>query len=462
MRYSASESNDLKEAMTVNLSGCKLLCDRLSKGSQHLSDQLGTGQLQGAAMTMGKQLFEDVISPAITKLNAACQDLDKDLKAYEVADRLVSSYGILDEEDLATMRKNLEAARQSALDAYNDKSNFFSFVGGVIKKGWDGYHDDLKETKKLATDATDQLNDVAAKEKALKGFIETTNGLFTDSRQVFLEAAKGADALSQIRVDGYGHPDVSGVDMSWTNRMQSVTLASKTQEKVHDEVTATEYEIHQENNQRLASNQVTFSSHGIFGTKVTIEDTYKDHMGRKMTVTSSAATSSFITVNNTMNPKTGEVSFSGVGIHAGAVDAEIDEWAVTLGVEAYGVGLKGTMDMKDMGISSESSISVTDKEGHTTKGSIGYGISAKGGHKTTGTAKSTKQDGITTTGSFKVEETYTWSRMMANLDANVLQPVVDEASYFWESIPWESVEVTTVGVVVLVAVAAVFLSPVGI
>ena len=112
VKYSATDSAQLIQAMTSNLQVANQVTDRLSSGCDHLIASLESGELQGAAYTAGKGLFTEIIIPAIKKLQAAIDDIQEELNSYKYADSTVSEYGILDldllKEQLETKQEMLE------------------------------------------------------------------------------------------------------------------------------------------------------------------------------------------------------------------------------------------------------------------------------------------------------------------------------------------------------------------
>ena len=75
VKYSATDSAQLIQAMGNNLQIANQVTDRLSSGCDHLVASLESGELQGAAYTAGKGLFTEIIIPAIKKLQEAIDDI---------------------------------------------------------------------------------------------------------------------------------------------------------------------------------------------------------------------------------------------------------------------------------------------------------------------------------------------------------------------------------------------------
>ena len=90
VKYSASESSQLMEAMSSNIQVANEVTDRLSQGCDHLIATLDSGELMGAAYTAGKGLFSEIIIPAIKKLQEAVDDIQTELNSYRTADAQVA------------------------------------------------------------------------------------------------------------------------------------------------------------------------------------------------------------------------------------------------------------------------------------------------------------------------------------------------------------------------------------
>ena len=124
VKYSASESPQLMEAMANNIQVANEVTDRLSQGCDHLIATLDSGELMGAAYTAGKGLFSEIIIPAIKKLQAAVDDLQTELNSYRIADAQVSEYGNLDLDQLKKTKELREKQLASIKKAIEAKESF--------------------------------------------------------------------------------------------------------------------------------------------------------------------------------------------------------------------------------------------------------------------------------------------------------------------------------------------------
>lgn len=228
VRYSASESAMLIQAMGNNIQLANEVTDRLSSGCDHLIASLDSGELQGAAYTAGRGLFSDIIIPSIKKLQAAIDDIQTELDSYKVADGTVSGYGTLDLEEL----KRLEQLRNRQLDIVSqqieENESFLSQVGALLSgkygKLWSdtGYLYQAKENLEV------DLQDIQEKIEKLEWFVSQVSSYFTDSLEILRLAIQGATQLSQVLVDSDGSYYTEGLDMNWVLGMKNQPLKSHT------------------------------------------------------------------------------------------------------------------------------------------------------------------------------------------------------------------------------------------
>ncbi|HEL9633506.1 TPA: hypothetical protein U0K44_000313 [Streptococcus suis] len=226
VKYSASESAMLIQAMGNNIQLANEVTDRLSSGCDHLIASLDSGELQGAAYTAGRGLFSDIIIPSIKKLQAAIDDIQTELDSYKVADGTVSGYGTLDLEEL----KRLEELRNRQLDIVSqqieENESFLNQVGALLSgkygKLWSdtGYLYQAKENLEVG------LQDIQEKIEKLEWFVSQVSSYFTDSLEVLRLAIQGATQLSQVLVDSDGSYYTEGLDMNWVVGMKNQPLKS--------------------------------------------------------------------------------------------------------------------------------------------------------------------------------------------------------------------------------------------
>ena len=228
VKYSASESAMLIQAMGNNIQLANEVTDRLSSGCDHLIASLDSGELQGAAYTAGRGLFSDIIIPSIKKLQAAIDDIQTELDSYKVADGTVSGYGTLDLEELKRLEQLRNRQLEIVIQQIEENESFLNQVGalwsGKYGKLWSdtGYLYQAKENLEVG------LQDIQEKIEKLEWFVSQVSSYFTDSLEVLRLAIQGATQLSQVLVDNDGSYYTEGLDMNWVVGMKNQPLKSHT------------------------------------------------------------------------------------------------------------------------------------------------------------------------------------------------------------------------------------------
>lgn len=228
VKYSASESAMLIQAMGNNIQLANEVTDRLSSGCDHLIASLDSGELQGAAYTAGRGLFSDIIIPSIKKLQAAIDDVQTELDSYKVADGTVSGYGTLDLEELKRLEQLRNRQLEIVIQQIEENESFLNQVGALLSgkygKLWSdtGYLYQAKENLEVG------LQDIQEKIEKLEWFVSQVSSYFTDSLEVLRLAIQGATQLSQVLVDSDGSYYTEGLDMNWVVGMKNQPLKSHT------------------------------------------------------------------------------------------------------------------------------------------------------------------------------------------------------------------------------------------
>jgi len=214
VRFSTEDSANLIKALNNNVANANQIISRLSNGCDHLISSLNSGQLQGAAYTAGKGLFEELIIPTIRKLQAAIEDIKVEITSYEYAHSILAEYDLLDmaalkaqlEEEKAYLR-TIEGQIARNLRAFHDAS---SISAGIVGLDYDA-HRELARVQEydalIRGKAQLELNiaQVEAKISKLEWFELEVSQYFSDSLEVLMFAIKGAVELSSIIVDESGH-----------------------------------------------------------------------------------------------------------------------------------------------------------------------------------------------------------------------------------------------------------------
>ncbi|MDO4644143.1 MAG: hypothetical protein Q4A74_09930 [Cardiobacteriaceae bacterium] len=141
VKYSATDSALLIQALTNNITTANQVSDRLASGCDHLMSALDSGELQGAASTAGRGLFSDIIIPSINKMQEAIDDIHGELTSYIAADGVVSEFGLLDLDQLEILKvvkqKQLENVERQIQENKSFLSNVIATLTFSVEKLWE-------------------------------------------------------------------------------------------------------------------------------------------------------------------------------------------------------------------------------------------------------------------------------------------------------------------------------------
>ena len=220
VKYSASESSQLMEAMSSNIQVANEVTDRLSQGCDHLIATLDSGELMGAAYIAGKGLFSEIIIPAIKKLQAAVDDIQTELNSYRAADAQVAEYGNLDLDQLKKTKELREQQLASVKKAIEAKESFLERMKSIATFNIVSHMQSLVILSSAESQIESQIKELEEKIEKLEFFVAQVSQYFSDSLEVLRLAIQGASQLSQVLVDSDGNYSVDGVDMSWAIKMK--------------------------------------------------------------------------------------------------------------------------------------------------------------------------------------------------------------------------------------------------
>ena len=220
VKYSASESSQLMEAMANNIQVANEVTDRLSQGCDHLIATLDSGELMGAAYTAGKGLFSEIIIPAIKKLQEAVDDIQTELNSYRTADAQVAEYGNLDLDQLKKTKELREQQLASVKKAIEAKESFLERMKSIATFNIVSHMQSLVILSSAESQIESQIKELEEKIEKLEFFVAQVSQYFSDSLEVLRLAIQGASQLSQVLVDSNGNHYVDGVDMSWAIKMK--------------------------------------------------------------------------------------------------------------------------------------------------------------------------------------------------------------------------------------------------
>ena len=226
VKYSASESSQLMEAMANNIQVANEVTDRLSQGCDHLIAALDSGELMGAAYTAGKGLFSEIIIPAIKKLQAAVDDIQTELNSYRIADAQVSEYGNLDLDQLKKTKELREKQLASIKKAIEAKESFLERMKSIATFNIVSHMESLVILSSAESQIESQIKELEEKIEKLEFFVTQVSQYFSDSLEVLRLAIQGATQLSEIIVDSDGNYYADGVDMNWVKKMKEQKIES--------------------------------------------------------------------------------------------------------------------------------------------------------------------------------------------------------------------------------------------
>lgn len=229
VRYNSTDSANLIQAMGNNVNIANTITDRLSDGCDYLIQSLNSGELQGAAYTAGKELFENIIIPAIKKLQEAVDDIQTELKSYKYADSVVSSYGVLDEDKLKEELK-LKGEQLADVEKQIEDNNVSNIIAALVG-GIAGSTSSINRlaANKIALENSKKnlekdIKDIEERIEKLEWFVQEVANYFSDSLEVLRLATQGAESLGQITIDIYGNYSANGADLSWVEKMKKAEI----------------------------------------------------------------------------------------------------------------------------------------------------------------------------------------------------------------------------------------------
>ena len=234
VKYSATDSAQLIQAMASNLQLANQVTDRLSSGCDHLISSLESGELQGAAYTAGKGLFTEVIIPAIKKLQEAVDDIQGELDSYKSADTEVAGYGELDldllKEQLKVKKEQLEKVEKQIAD----NQDFFRNVGALVTGQLGNLWSQNSALMEVETQLNIGIREIQEKIDKLEWFVAQVSQYFSDSLQVLGLAIQGATQLSQVLVDSNGNYSTEGLDMNWVEGIKNAKIKTISNQSYKD------------------------------------------------------------------------------------------------------------------------------------------------------------------------------------------------------------------------------------
>ncbi|MBP2622983.1 virulence protein [Streptococcus oricebi] len=245
IKYSSSDSQNLMQAMKNNIELANQITDRLASGCDHLLSSLDSGQLKGAAYTAGRELFSEVIIPAIKKLQEAVDDIQTELKSYEYADSTISEYGTLDMDNLKEQLKIKKEQLSKIEEEIAENANFLAQAQALFTGRLEAHLSKGNALGELKIHVERHIRELETKIEKLTWFVNDVSRYFTDSLQVLNLAVQGALALSNISLDEEGHYYTNGTNMDWLTQLRGSEI------KTHDRGNDPKLSLIKENSRNL-------------------------------------------------------------------------------------------------------------------------------------------------------------------------------------------------------------------
>lgn len=224
VRYSASESAQLIQAMNNNVQIANEITDRLSSGCAHLLATADSGDLEGAAYTAVKGLFSDIIIPSISKLQAAIDDIQAELSSYQAADAVISGFGDMDLDQLKELKTTYEQQLAAVEAQIKEKESFWNQLVDFFTLNIDSMVTETNTLYNAKSQIEASIANLDDKIQKLEYFVEEVSKYFTDSLEVLTTAIQGATQLERVIVDATGSYYTDGLDMAWVAQMQKVSI----------------------------------------------------------------------------------------------------------------------------------------------------------------------------------------------------------------------------------------------
>lgn len=219
--YSSGESSGLINALNSNINSGKEAVNQLKSGSQKVVAAVDGRTLSGAAYTAGKGLFSELVIPTIDRVTSAFSTIEGELQEYKSADSLVSSEGLLDEDNLnqqirtkTRMKSSVDATAAFARAAA--RNNPVAAMVNVLFN--------LQSRLKLMSFTLElEINKLNQKLEKLHNFNSQTSGLFSSSLDDMNLAMQGVLVLSKTTINSDGTYTLPiGMDKTWFTTKKDV------------------------------------------------------------------------------------------------------------------------------------------------------------------------------------------------------------------------------------------------
>jgi len=197
------------------------LVNELVAGCDHLMNKLDIGELQGAAYSTGKGLFNTKIIPSVHKIQGVIDDIKVEIQSYEYAHSVVAEYGtVLDRDELEAQWEAEKLYLQKVEQQIRDNMRFVQDAASLssgVGNGYEHYEPEralerVRENKDLIQ-VKEQLElriaDIETRINKLDWFETEVNNYFSDSLEILNLSLKATVELNALTFDAQGNFHVS-------------------------------------------------------------------------------------------------------------------------------------------------------------------------------------------------------------------------------------------------------------
>lgn len=214
LKYASSDSENLMNAMAINLGTAAEAMESLIAGSRQLTEAVDGRTLSGAAYRAGKGLFEELVIPTIERVQKALEKMQSELSTYRSADGIVAGEGYLDEDAL---KEQIEIKR-NLIECAEDMADQFCRIAETTMEAATAemYYECADEYEHMADSLQDDINGLQDRLGKLHEFSDRVRGLFRDSMEDLDIAMQGIKVLGDTTVSKDGTYMLPiGVDKTW-------------------------------------------------------------------------------------------------------------------------------------------------------------------------------------------------------------------------------------------------------
>ncbi|TDP99875.1 MULTISPECIES: hypothetical protein [unclassified Leifsonia] len=197
--YDAADSNNLKTALTGNLTSALSVLQATENASRRLVEALSGGELSGKGYSAAQLVLTRDIVPQITAARSEIDIIQNDLTKYTYEDSKVNRFGVLKEDELNAQLTATRAQRDLTESLKEMNSALVTAVNAVLPGTAEALGAVNSQLDLVLTQLENDLRDLTDRLDALHGFHQGTTGLFHKT----VSKGKGVDmfALKEAKPD---------------------------------------------------------------------------------------------------------------------------------------------------------------------------------------------------------------------------------------------------------------------